>query len=79
MRMKNNAQRKSANLSLDPFLVAEAQALAINLSRSAEDGIRKAVASEKARRWKEENAAAIDDGNRWVEENGLPLAKYRMF
>jgi antitoxin CcdA len=77
--MKTNTQRKSANLSLDVSLVAEAQALAINLSRSAEEGIRKAIASEKARRWKEENAAAIEDGNLWVEKNGLPLAKHRMF
>ena len=79
MRMKTSAQRKSANLTIDASLVAEAQALSINLSRSAEEGIRKAVAVEKAHRWKEQNTAAIDDGNHWVEKNGLPLAKHRMF
>lgn len=79
MRMKTSPQRKSANLTLDASLVAEAQALAINLSRSAEEGIRKAVALERARLWREENAAAIEDGNLWVDKNGLPLAKHRMF
>ncbi|RED45131.1 type II toxin-antitoxin system CcdA family antitoxin [Aestuariispira insulae] len=71
--------RKHTNLSMDPGLLSEAKALKINLSRAAEDGIRDAIAKERARLWREENAAAIESANQWVEENGLPLAKYRQF
>ncbi len=38
-----------------------------------------AVRAEKARRWREENAAAIAAQHEWVEKNELPLAKHRMF
>jgi antitoxin CcdA len=71
--------RKATNLSLDAALVDDARALDVNLSRAAEEGLRKAVAAEKGRRWLEENRAAIDAWNGWVEKNGLPLAQYRQF
>ena len=67
--------RKATNLSLDPRLVAEARWLGVNLSRAAEDGIRRATAA----RWRAENAEAIRQSNDYVENHGLPLAKYRMF
>jgi len=71
--------RKSTNLSLDADLLQEAKNLKVNLSRSAEEGVRRAVAKAKADEWLAENAEAIESSNRWVEEHGLPLAKYRMF
>jgi len=71
--------RKSANLSLDTDLVAEAKTYNVNISRAAEDGLRAAVAKARAAQWLSENAEAIESSNRWVEEHGLPLAKYRMF
>jgi antitoxin CcdA len=71
--------RKSTNLSLDPALLAEARALDVNLSRAAEDGLRAAVARERAARWLAENAAALDGYNAYVEANGLPLDRYRQF
>jgi len=74
-----NALRKSTNLSLDSELLQEAKALKVNLSRSAEEGLRRAVAKAKADAWLAENAEAIESSNRWVEEHGLPLAKHRMF
>ena len=37
------SRRKATNLSLEPDLVAEARRLGVNLSRAAEDGIRRAV------------------------------------
>jgi antitoxin CcdA len=77
--MNTYKNRKPSNLSLDLRLIEEARALEINLSRAAENGIRNAVAAEKAIRWKLENAEALQDANRWVKENGLPLAKHRMF
>ena len=72
-------RRLPTNLSLSEPLVAEAKKLDINLSRAAEQGLAAAVATERARRWKEENRAAIEAQNAWVAEHGLPLAKYRMF
>ncbi|MGL4490196.1 MAG: type II toxin-antitoxin system CcdA family antitoxin [Rhizobiaceae bacterium] len=77
--MRIMSTRKPANLSLDAELISDARDLDINVSRAAEHGIRLAVASEKARRWKAENAKAIADANEWVAANGLPLAKHRMF
>ncbi|MVA97041.1 post-segregation antitoxin CcdA [Nitratireductor sp. CAU 1489] len=74
-----NTPRKSANLSLDAALVAEARALDINLSRAAEAGIGRAIAQERARRWRAENAPALESANAWVEAHGLPLDRYRQF
>ena len=68
-------RRRATNLSLDPRLVAKARRLGVNLSRAAEDGIRRATAA----RWRAENAEAIRQSNDYVEKHGLPLARYRMF
>ena len=73
------SRRKPTNLSLDPALVAEAQRLGLNLSRAAEEGLRRAIASEETRRWTLENREALLSSNAYVEKHGLPLAKYRMF
>ena len=54
-----SAARKSANLSLDSDLVSQARDLKINLSRAAEDGIKRAVKAEQERLWRLENAEAI--------------------
>ncbi len=71
--------RRSTNLSIDADVLEEARALNLNLSRAAQNGIRHAIASEKARKWKEENADAIRSSNEYVEKHGLPLERYRMF
>jgi antitoxin CcdA len=73
------ARRKPTNVSLDVRLIEEARALGINMSRSAEAGIAKAIADEKSRQWLIENAEALASSNDYVERNGLPLAKYRPF
>jgi antitoxin CcdA len=73
------ANRKSANLSIDAKVLADAKALNINVSRAAETGIAEAVKAEKGRRWLEENREALESSNAWVEKHGLPLAKYRQF
>lgn len=72
-------QRKSANLSIDGNLLADAKALEINVSRAAEEGIAKAVKAERERRWIVENRDAIDENNRYFEEHGLPFSEYRGF
>ncbi|WP_404925575.1 type II toxin-antitoxin system CcdA family antitoxin [Mesorhizobium sp. ORM16] len=72
-------QRKSINTSIDAQLIKDAKASGINLSRAAEAGIAKAIASEKTRRWQEENFEAIVSSNAYVERNGLPLATRPLF
>lgn len=72
-------QRKSANLSIDGNLLADAKALEINVSRAAEVGIADAVRREKERRWKEDNREAIEENNRYFSEHGLPFSEYRGF
>ncbi len=79
MRMNRQVTRKSTNLSLDAQLVADAKAMGLNLSETAERAIAEAVRDEKARRWKEENREAIEATNRYVAEQGLPMARYRQF
>ena len=79
LRDKPTTQRRPINLSLDTGLVEEAKALGINMSRSAETSIAKAIADEKARLWLLENADALQSSNDYVKLNGLPLAKYRVF
>lgn len=73
------AVRRATNVSLDETLVAAAKEYGINVSRACEEGLARQISEEKARRWLEENQAAIDASNAWVAEHGLPLAKYRLF
>jgi antitoxin CcdA len=65
-------------MTLDAALLDEARALGVNLSRAAQEGILAQVRSERARRWKEENAEAIAEYNRWIEENGIPNMEIRI-
>lgn len=75
----NAHPRKPTNLSLDKDLLSEAKALNINLSRAAEEGVRRAVADAKAAEWREANAEALESSNSYVETQGLPLDRYRAF
>jgi antitoxin CcdA len=60
-------------------LAAEARQLGLDADRIAEQAVRAAIGAEKARRWAEENRAAIEAWNRYFEDNDTPLAEYRMF
>lgn len=71
--------RKPQDLTVSEALVAEAQALGLDITGAAEQGIARAIKAEKERRWKIENADAIKADNEYVAEHGLPLAKYRQF
>lgn len=74
-----NTHRKPTNVTISANLLAEAKTLDVNLSRAAEAGIANAVAAEKARLWRDENAEALASSNDFVAKNGLPLAKHRQF
>ncbi|MBB6179107.1 type II toxin-antitoxin system CcdA family antitoxin [Pseudorhizobium flavum] len=73
------ASRTLARLPLNGALLSEAQALKVDLSEAAEDGIARAVKAEKERLWKIENAEAIRIENEYVEKHGLPLGRFRQF
>jgi antitoxin CcdA len=67
------AGRPSTKLTLNRALSDEARALA------AEQGIAAGVQMTDARRWREENAAAIEEYNRFIETGGVPLSEFRKF
>ena len=71
--------RKPHDLTVSDDLIAEAEALGLDIKGAAEQGIARAIKAEKERRWKIENAEAIQASNDYVAKHGLPLAKYRMF
>lgn len=71
--------RRATNVSLNTQLVATARDLDLNLSRACEEGLKAAIAAERAKRWHDENRDAIIASNTWVAERGLPLEKFRLF
>ncbi|MGL3608193.1 type II toxin-antitoxin system CcdA family antitoxin [Rhizobium sp. G187] len=71
--------RMQHDLTVNDALIKEAQALGLDVSGAAEQGIARAIKAEKERRWKIENAEAIQADHDYVAKHGLPLAKYRMF
>ena len=38
-----------------------------------------AIRAARARRWREENTAAMDDYNRFIDTGGIPLSGFRKF
>ena len=73
------ARRRSTSLTLDRQLLDEARDFGVNVSRAAEEGVSLAVQAARARRWREENAAAMDDYNGFIDTHGVPLAHLRKF
>jgi antitoxin CcdA len=71
--------RRSTSLTLDRHLLDEARELGVNVSRAAEEGVALAIRAARARQWREENAAAIDDYNRFIDAQGVPLSEFRKF
>lgn len=72
-------QRKAVDLQLDGALMADAKALGLDATAVMEEALRRSVAAEKARRWREENAEAIRKSNEEVEKNGLWCDDFRQF
>jgi antitoxin CcdA len=78
-RSRSGQSKKATNVSLRLDLLNEACALGISISEAAEDGLARAIAQAREKRWFEENRAAIESSNAYVEKHGLPLARYRQF
>lgn len=76
---EDSGRKRATNVSLDRQLLEEARALKINISQAAEKGLSLQIAEERAKKWREENKAAIESSNAYVEKYGLPLARYRQF
>jgi len=74
-----NAKKKSANLSLNSSLLAEAKRLHINLSSTLEEALSKKVRQRKEKQWLEDNKLAIDSCNDLVETSGMFSDAYRTF
>jgi antitoxin CcdA len=77
--MTRFSMKRAANLSIDAALLEQARSLDINLSQVMETALRQTVAEQRASRWRQENAAALDRYNAWIAEHGLPLDRYRQF
>lgn len=73
------AQREAVEFELDGALVADAKALGLDAAGVMEEALRRSVAAEKARRWREENAEAIRLSNEELAENGLWCDEHRLF
>lgn len=78
-RQISSIPRRAVNLTLDAALVADAEALGMNLSRAVEEALRAKVSAEKGRRWAEENREAIKATNARVEREGLWSDDYSLF
>lgn len=70
---------EAANVTLPEPLLSQAKELGVGLSQACERGLAAAVAEARARKWLEDNHAAIEAWNEYVEHNALPLAEFRQF
>ena len=74
-----NAARRETSLTLNHALLEEARQLGVNVADAAEEGLTQAVRAARARRWREENAPAIEAYNGFIDSHGIPLADLRKF
>ncbi|HWD27747.1 MAG TPA: type II toxin-antitoxin system CcdA family antitoxin [Rhizomicrobium sp.] len=63
--------KKAVNVSVDAELLKIAKEIGVNISKVAEDALRKATEPERIRRWREENKEAIESYNAYIERNGI--------
>lgn len=73
------ASRRATNVTLPDALLREARDLNINVSQACERGLVAEVTDARARRWLQENRAAMEGWNAHVEQHGLPLSEFRRF
>lgn len=66
-----NAQKKSANLSVNADLLQQAKQLNINLSQTLERHLAEVVREAHRARWLKENREALEGYNRRVELSGV--------
>jgi len=75
----NTQLKKATNLTLNSQLISEAREFKVNLSQAAEEGIRAALQTARAKIWKKDNISALESSNDYVKQHGLPLSGLRQF
>ncbi|MEO7252988.1 MAG: type II toxin-antitoxin system CcdA family antitoxin [Casimicrobium sp.] len=65
-----SGEKKRVNVTLSAKLIEDAKAFGINVSQSAEDGLRAKIKEVKSAQWIEENRDAMLAWNEWVRKNG---------
>jgi antitoxin CcdA len=76
-RPRRAAAKKAVNLRIDSELVELAKQTGLNLSQTLETTLRAALKAERERRWREENAAAVEAFDRYVDKNGVFGAEFK--
>ncbi len=66
-----DAEKKATNLSINSDLLKKAKAYKINLSKNFESYLNTLVKEQDEKKWKEENAKAIEAFNERVETSGV--------
>lgn len=69
--------RTTISLSVDDWLVSEANRLNLDLSATAEAGIAKAISEEKMRRWRRENRDLIRRLDESLAANSSSVGPHR--
>lgn len=71
--------KRAVNVSVRADLVDEAKALGTNISAVLEKALEEEHRRHRAERWREDNAAAIDEANAELTRNGLWSDGLRLF
>ena len=79
LRANTAAPKRATNVSLSEALVTEAKQRGINVSRSCEEGLARAVKVQREAEWLADNRAALESNHAWIEKNGIPLLQFRKF
>ena len=66
------------NISIDSAALEEARAYGLNVSGIAEAALTDALRLERARRWHEEHAEALEQYRKRIEREGTLLAKWQV-
>lgn len=74
-----SAPKKSANLSINADLLAQAKLLNINLSQTLEQHLAEVVRQAQSERWLTENSAALEAYNQRIEARGTFSDRLRKF
>lgn len=72
-----SGKRQRVHVSINADVLQKARDLRIDISRAAEDGIRRAIMREELQRDADGIAEAVRSSNEYVRKHGLPLRGYR--
>jgi antitoxin CcdA len=69
--MARKSLQDPPRVSVDAELLKIAKEIGVNISKAAEDALRKAKEPARIRRWREENKEAIESYNAHIERDGI--------